>query len=83
MKNGKNATSKTIRYVCHISQKYKAGSVMMLERQKRLTGNWYIPKWLLDILQDIIVKVFTLYHYNVSSHSAKITNKFYKQRNSK
>lgn len=62
MKNSKNVTSNNIRYACDIPQKYKSGSVIKIERQKRLTGNWYIPKWLLDILQGIIVKVFTLYH---------------------
>ncbi|GFS65359.1 uncharacterized protein TNCV_2451702 [Trichonephila clavipes] len=51
-----------------------------LEGQKTITANWYTPKCLPDILQEVNVRGLMFHHNNASSHAAGLTVEFLKQK---
>ena len=53
---------------------------MKLERQKTLTVNCYTTKCLPEIRQKVNVRGFMFHHDITSSHSARLTFEFFKQK---
>ena len=57
--------------------------VINLEEQKTITTNWYITKYVPEILQEVNVRGIMLHRDNVSFHTTELTVEFLKQKRMK
>ncbi|GFV31215.1 uncharacterized protein TNCV_4315401 [Trichonephila clavipes] len=67
-------------YVSRFLQKYGLIKAIKLEGQKTVTANWSTPKCLPEVFQDVNVRGLMLHYDSASSHTARLTTEFLKQK---